>query len=468
MFVGRQRELSELSRLYETDKFQCVIMYGRRRVGKTALIFEFIKEKEAIYFTGQETNAKDNLAGLSRSIFSISNDFASLAPVFPSYSEALEAVFALSEKRRVIFVIDEYPYLAQSFRGVSSLLQTCIDKHKETTKLFIILCGSSLSFMENQVLGYKSPLYGRRTAQFRIMPFDFWQTREYLNDGNFNSEDVAILFGVTGGIPMYLSLMDKYLCAEENIKRTFLNPNGYLFEEPNNLLKQECREPAQYNAIIKAIAGGASRLSEISGKAGLETALCSAYIAKLISVGIIKKEYPFRDEKSKKTIYSLGDGMFRFWYRFLPDRIELIQRGETDAAYSDFKTQIPAYMGSVFEKICKQYLWKLNIAKQTPIFFTDAGRWWGNDKKKKEECEIDIVAANKDEAIFAECKWTNERVGADAIEKLIERSDLLIFKKKYYYLFAKNSFTDNAKLKAVSEENITLVIYNDIYYQKDA
>jgi len=461
MFIGRQRELGELDRLYKSGKFQCVIIYGRRRVGKTALISEFIKDKEAIYFTGRETNAKDNLESLSHSIFAISSDFAASAPVFTGYKEALDAVFNLAETKRVILAIDEYPYLAQSYRGISSLLQTYIDKYKETSKLFLILCGSSLSFMENQVLGYQSPLYGRRTAQFRILPFDFDQTREYYKDGNFSRDDVALLFGITGGIPLYLSLMDKGLSVEDNIKQNFLTTSGYLFEEPGNLVKQECREPAQYNAIIKAIAGGASRLSEVSGKVGLETALCSTYISKLISIGIIKKEHPFREETGRRTIYTLDDGMFRFWYRFIPDRMAIIQRGEANLAYEGIKPQIPAYMGGVFEEICKQYLWRMNTAKETPIMFTDAGRWWGNNPKKKEECEIDIIAADKDSAIFAECKWTIDRIGADVIDKLIERSELFSYREKHYYLFAKTGFTDDVMARADSAENITLVSYKD-------
>lgn len=461
MFIGRQRELGELDRLYKSGKFQCVIIYGRRRVGKTALISEFIKDKEAIYFTGRETNAKDNLESLSHSIFAISSDFAASAPVFTGYKEALDAVFNLAETKRVILAIDEYPYLAQSYRGISSLLQTYIDKYKETSKLFIILCGSSLSFMENQVLGYQSPLYGRRTAQFRILPFDFDQTREYYKDGNFSRDDVALLFGITGGIPLYLSLMDKGLSVEDNIKQNFLTTSGYLFEEPGNLVKQECREPAQYNAIIKAIAGGASRLSEVSGKVGLETALCSTYISKLISIGIIKKEHPFREETGRRTIYTLDDGMFRFWYRFIPDRMAFIQRGEANLAYEGIKPQIPAYVGGVFEEICKQYLWRMNTAKETPIMFTDAGRWWGNNPKKKEECEIDIIAADKDSAIFAECKWTIDRIGADVIDTLIERSELFSYREKHYYLFAKTGFTDDVMARADSAENITLVSYKD-------
>jgi len=433
-------------------------MYGRRRVGKTALISEFIKGKETIYFTGQETNAKDNLESLSQSIFTISSDFAASAPVFSGYKEALEAVFNVAQNRRIILAIDEYPYLAQSYRGISSLLQTLIDKYKDTSKLFIILCGSSLSFMENQVLGYKSPLYGRRTAQFRIMPFDFAQTKEYFANSNFNKENIALLFGVTGGIPLYLSLMDKTLSVEENIKQNFLSSSGYLFEEPGNLIKQECREPAQYNAIIRAIANGASRLSEISTKVGMESGLCSTYITKLTSIGIVKKEHPFREETSRKTIYTLDDGMFRFWFRFVPDNMALIQRGETDLAYEQILPQISAYMGGVFEEICKQYLWQQNLSKQLPFMFTDAGRWWGTDKRIKAECEIDIIAANKEDAIFAECKWTNEYVGTKIVDTLIERSELFNYTTKHFYLFAKKGFANGV----TADANITLISYMDM------
>jgi AAA+ ATPase superfamily predicted ATPase len=462
MFVGRRRELGELTRLYDTGKFQCVIVYGRRRVGKTALINEFVKDKDAIYFTGLETNAKENLSSLSRSIFALSRDFTDSAPVFTAYGDALDAVFAQAKTRRTVFVIDEYPYLAVSYKGFSSLLQRYIDEHKDDSKLFIILCGSSLSFMENQVLGYKSPLYGRRTAQFKVLPFDYAETMEYL-EADFGAGDAALLYAITGGVPLYLSMIDRGANPAENIKMNFLTPSGYLFEEPSNLVKQECREPAQYNAIIGAVANGASRLSEIASKVGLETAVCSSYLSKLISIGIVKKEYPFRAETNKKTIYVLADGMFRFWYRFLPENMSLVQRGEAEAAYERIAPHLPAFMGAVFEEICKQHLWRLNAAGQTPFTFTDAGRWWGNNPKKREECEIDIIADDGESAIFCECKWTNEAVGLDAAETLIERSELFRYKNKYYCLFAKTGFTDGVRAEAARMGNMTLIGFDDFY-----
>ena len=462
LFIGRKQELQELSKLYETGKFQCVIVYGRRRIGKTSLITEFSKDKETIFFTGQETSAKENLESLSNSIFMISEEFSSASPMFSSYNEALEAVFDVAENRRVVFVIDEYPYLAASYKGISSLLQVYIDKYKDSSKLFLILCGSSLSFMENQVLGYQSPLYGRRTAQFKIQSFNFEHAIEFYSNC-YSTRDIALLYGVTGGVPLYMSLMDSNLSAIDNIKEKFLTPSAYLYEEPGNLIKQEFREPAQYNAIIKSIANGASRLSEIAVKVGLETALCSAYISKLISIGIIKKDFPFREETSKKTVYRIDDSMFRFWYRFIPGVMPLIERRETDLSFKRIEPHISAFLGPVFEDICKQYLWHQNIADKLPFSFHDAGRWWGNNPKKREQCEIDIIADDKENAIFSECKWTNDVMKYSNLEKLIENSEFFKYSKKYYYLFSKSGFSEELQQLSEEKNNIKLLHFDNMF-----
>jgi AAA+ ATPase superfamily predicted ATPase len=421
-----------------------------------------VKNKEVIFFTGQETNAKENLENLSRSILSISNDFSAAAPTFQNFNEAFEAIFNIAEKRRIVMVIDEYPYLASSYKGISSLLQVYIDKFKNTSKLFLILCGSSLSFMENQVLGYQSPLFGRRTAQFKIHPFDFSQTLDFFGN-SFSIQDIVTLYGITGGIPLYLALMDKEKSVADNIKSNFLKPSAYLYEEPGNLIKQECREPAQYNVIIKSIANGASRLSEISSKAGIETALCSSYISKLISIGIIRKEYPFREETSKKTIYRLEDSMFRFWYRFIPGIVPLIERRETEMAYNLIMPYLADFLGPVFEEICKQYLWYENLNGNLPISFYDAGRWWGNNPRKHEQCEIDVIADNQKDAIFAECKWIKDNVKYEVLVKLINNSEIFNFNKKYYYLFAKSGFSGDLESYAVSRNDVTLVRFDEMY-----
>ena len=218
----------------------------------------------------------------------------------------------------------------------------------------LILCGSSMSYMEDYVLAYKSPLYGRRTAQMKILPFDFADTCRCFT--RFSDTDMALIYGIAGGTPQYLLQMDDRLSVDENIKNTFLNPSSSLFEEPENLLKQEVREPALYNAIITAVAGGASRMAEISTKAGEDTSLCSAYLKNLISLGIIYRETPFGEKSSRKSIYVIDDNMFRFWYRFVPENISVIARGASELAYKRIEPYLSDYMGSVFEEICRQYL----------------------------------------------------------------------------------------------------------------
>ncbi len=460
MFIGRKKELAELNRLYNSDKFEFAVIYGRRRVGKTALINEFIRDKRAIYFTGVETNAKQNLENFSKCIFAFSDNSLSNA-TFSTFQSALESVFALAENERLVLVIDEYPYVARAERSLASTLQLLIDKYQHSSKLFLILCGSSMSYMEDHVLAYKAPLYGRRTAQFKILPFDFFETREYLD--NASGEDCALFYGIVGGTPQYLRAIDDTLSPEENILRLYLNPSSAIFEEPANLLKQEVREPSIYNAIITAVATGASKLSEISTKVGEDTSVCATYIKNLIALGIIKKETPYGERASKKSIYSIEDNMFRFWYRFVPENNSLIARGAGAAAMERIRPELSDYMGSVFEEICKQYLWRELIEGRCPIVFSDIGRYWGTDSRTRSQFEIDIMGEeSKSAALFAECKWKNEKVDVGVLEKLIERSNLFHYSKVHYFLFSKSGFTVGCRELAERMGNVSLVDYKQI------
>jgi Predicted ATPase (AAA+ superfamily) len=287
MFIGRENELKTLNALWKSDKFEFAVIYGRRRVGKTALISEFSKDKDTIFFTGVETNAKQNLENFSRCIMEYNTGIAANTS-FQTFQSALECVFEFAKTKRIVLVIDEYPYVARSSQSLASTLQFLIDKNKETSKLFLILCGSSMSYMEDHVLSYKAPLYGRRTAQLKIKPFDFFEASRCFP--NLSDEDKALAYGIMGGTPQYLMMLDDKLSIEDNIKNTLLNPASALFEEPNNLLKQEVREPALYNALITAIATGSSKLNEISNVIGEETSVSAIYIKNLIELGIIKKK----------------------------------------------------------------------------------------------------------------------------------------------------------------------------------
>ena len=460
MFIGREREVAALDRLYESNKFEFAVIYGRRRVGKTALINHFIDNKEAIYFMGVESNEKQNLENFSKSIIEYSSGIEAETS-FLSFQAALEYVFKLAEKKRLILAIDEYPYVARSSKSLASTLQLLIDKYKDTSKLMLILCGSSMSYMEDEVLAYKSPLYGRRTAQMKIFPFSFDEACRYLK--NYSDEDKALAYGIVGGTPQYLLQMDDRLSIEDNIKNTYLNPISFLYEEPTNLLKQEVREPAIYTAIITAIAVGASRMSDISNKVGEDSNICANYLKSLINLGIVKKETPYGEKTSRKSIYSIEDNMFRFWYRFVPNNNSVIMRGAADIVYRRIEPQLSEYMGAVFEEICKQYLWNLLLNGNSPVEFSELGRWWGNDPIEKKQTEIDIMGEqDKKTALFGECKWTNEKVDLGVLETLIKRSNLFSYVNVHLYLFSKSGFTKGCIDKANELGNVSLVTYSDM------
>ena len=204
-------------------------------------------------------------------------------------------------------------------------------------------------------------------------------------------------------------------------------------------------------------------MSEISGKVGEDTNVCSVYLKNLVALGIVQKETPYGEKASKKSIYSIADNMFRFWYRFVPENTSMIARGAADLVYRRIEPYLPAYMGKVFEDICKQYLWKMLLCGESPIEFTSLGRWWGNDPVHKCQAEIDIVGEqNKNTALFAECKWTNEKVDLAVLETLVERSELFPYSKKHFFLFSKSGFTKGCEEKAKELGNVSLVTYESI------
>lgn len=465
MFIGRKKELQVLNDLYQADQFQCAIIYGRRRIGKTSLINEFVKDKATIYFTGLEESVTENLARFSDAINNYRDDDELDAPSFANFEQAFKKLVRIAQREKVVLVIDEFPYLAQAYPPISSMLQSYIDRSFKQTNLFIILCGSSMSFMENQVLGYQSPLYGRRTAQIKLQPFSFAEAQAYFP--SLPAEDVFTLNAITGGIPMYLSLMSANKGIRDNIADNYLNPNAILFAEPSSLLNQELREPANYNSIISAIATGASRQGEIATKTGIASGGLSKYLDNLIDLGIIAKKVPVTElgkARSRKSVYVINDGMFRFWYTFVGRRVSQIERGLIEPVLDQIMQLLPRFMGPEFEKLSQNYLWDhLYQPEVVPTPFIELGNWWGTDAKKREAVEMDIVGF--DEAAlngyFGECKWRNELVPASVLEKLIERSRLFSYPQKHFYLFAKHGFTEQCQQLA-KQVNCHLITFAEM------
>ena len=462
MFLCREQELSTLNKRYQKNTFECMIIYGRRRVGKTSIINEFCKDKPTIFFSALNASAQENLEALSQAIHSYSNPSAVNAPIYPNLDSALNAITELAKKERLIFVIDEYPYLAKADASISSRLQHLIDHVWEKGNLFLILCGSSMSFMENQVLGYESPLYGRRTGQMKIQALTYKEMTAF--NPQLTPEQQALVYGITGGIPHYINKLNVQDNIDEALLENLFNTSSYLYEEPENLLKQELREPAVYNSIITAIAGGASRPNEISTKVGIESAICAKYLKVLLELGILTKTTPITEKFGKKTIYRIEDNFFRFWYRFVPQNISAISSGRFPKIYEQaVKKHIPTYMGLVFEKMCRDYL--LRYETFYPILLSEIGEWWGSDAKTKKEVQIDIVgtSAENDEYIIGSCKFKNEKIGVDELELLQDYAKIFGKGKKYhYYIFSKSGFTSTLEERAHNDE-VKLIKLEDMY-----
>lgn len=462
MFYCREKEIRTMNQRFDKGNFECIVIYGRRRVGKTALINEFCKGKPAIYFSALNASAQENLEALSKAIYLYKNPGEVNAPVYQNYENALDAVTEIAKERRVVFVIDEYPYLAKSERSISSRLQHVIDHIWQNSRLFLILCGSSMSFMEYQVLGYESPLYGRRTAQFKVQALTYREVTAFHQ--GLCVEDQALLYGITGGVPHYINKLEVEGDLDEAVRENLLNTSSYLFEEPENLLKQELREPAIYNSVISAIAGGASHANEIATKVGLESGICAKYLRVLLELGILKKETPIMEKAGKKTIYIIDDNFFRFWYRFVPGNMSAISAGRMEQIYErSIRPYFSDYMGLIFEKMCLEYL--LRYAQDLPILLSDAGQWWGTDPKTRKEVQIDIVGVPVEgqEYIIGSCKYKNTPVGVDELELL--RQYASVFRQGcrfHYFIFSKGGFT-KALRELSGQGEVTLLTLEDIY-----
>lgn len=460
MFLGRKKELDKLNRMWKRDKFEMAVVYGRRRVGKTTLIKEFCKGKRTVFFASSETPSYENLQEFSRIIAMEKGGKGSMT--YNSFRDLLEEIGQMAVDERMVVVIDEYPYLAKSEPSFSSLLQNFIDSNYKETKLFLILCGSSMSFMEHQVLGYQSPLFGRRTAQFKIEPFNYYETALWFPE--MSNPERALIYGITGGIPLYVELMTGYDSVRDAMLSEIFNDNAYLYEEPGNLLKQELREPQNYNAIITAIAEGSSRMNEVSTKVGLDSATCSKYINKMIELGILHKEKPLGENSSKKVYYRIVDQMFRFWYRFVASNVSAIVSGRIERTFSAaVEDHLNHYMGSVFEDMVKQYL--LFRDEYLPIDMGEIGQWWGTHNVDKKQVQIDIVVLSPDNksVILGECKYRNEPVDMDTLKHLKHAAEAFPDKsrKVYYYLFSKTGFTERL-IQYANDNGVRLVTFDEM------
>lgn len=445
MFVGRKAEFAELERRYSQSGFQFPVVYGRRRVGKTRLIQEFASTKKSIYFMSTKQTSSELLKSFS---LAIKEQFEDERTKYLNSFENWEALFSymteISKNERIVLVIDEYPYLAESEKSMSSILQKFIDNEWKQTQLYLILCGSSMTFMEEQVLEYGSPLYGRRTAQLKIHPLPYYDAFEFFPD--WNEIEKFYAYGICGGVPLYLEYFSRYKNLKEAVCGEFLSLSGHLSEEPMNLMSQELREPAIYNSIISVISKGATKQNEIASSVGAESNRITSYLKNLISLEIIEKISPV-ESHGKKVLYKMKDNLFRFYFRFIPQCSSLVAMGIGEKAY-DMKVfpLLDDFFGHIFEDVCMQYLKKQISEGKISSVYTEYGSWWGNNPKEKRDEEIDLLLANEEEVLVGECKWRNEKVGNSVIELLKNRGELVRNNRKIkYVVFSKSGFKDDCE-----------------------
>lgn len=444
MFYGRDDELEELNRRYRTKGFQFIPVYGRRRVGKTALIDEFIKDKTAIKFTAVKGSYNTNMRLLSSIVLGVKN-----APVM-EFENILEVMHSRFGGERYIFVIDEYPYLVGSDESVTGILNNFIESHLDS-EVFIILSGSSMSVMKNQVLGVESPLYGRRTGQMRLSPFPFAEIGHFLP--SYSDQERLIVYGLVGGIPWYLSFFDDGKSLKDNIIDNLINPYAVLNKEATLLFAEEFESPVAYLDVISSIAKGHNRVGEMAIDAGLETSRISVLLKDLILLEIVERIRPIDDPKSKRTVYRIKDHYLRSYFRFIyPNNVE-VSKDRYEEAYDEIMEDMDAYMGHVFEDACSEYVGRT---------CREVGTWWGTAGSRRTKEEIDIAALCKGRMVLCECKYRSEPVGRDVIETLVRRAGLVRSAlPKDLMVFSRSGYTEEA-VRAAGSEDVVLHSLEDV------
>lgn len=450
MFIGREREMAALEEFYSRKGIGLTIIYGRRRIGKSTLITEFVKDKRTIFYTATKVGKDRNLELFASQVA------AFFMPGVDITFTTTEAVFDFLAKNagdeKLVLVIDELPYWAETDEALLSVLQKYIDTVWKESSIKIILCGSSLSFMENRILSEKSPLFGRRDSQIRLEAFDYLDAAEFVP--GYSNEEKAICYGITGGVAKYLSLINPEKSLDENIIRLFFKPDGYLYDEARNLLVQEFSDVAVVNNIVEQIASGETSLNTIATKVREKEATVLYSLDKLISIGLVERKRCITEEKNKKkTQYVLKDSMFKFWYEFIPKAVSVIEIGQGELYYRNVvKPLLHSFMGTVFEDMCRYYTLKKGTEGEFGCFITKVGTWWGVENIKDEKgikvqsADIDVVGISEKDrkAVIGECKFKNVKIDRGVYETLIRRSRLIPteYKVAKYILFSLFGYTD--------------------------
>ncbi|MFC6718928.1 ATP-binding protein [Natrialbaceae archaeon GCM10025810] len=454
-FYDREAELDTLTAAVESPGADFIVVYGRRRVGKTELLKEFCANRPHIYFlAAQEAEHRQREKFLEQ----VADHFDERVPRIDGWDEAFEYLGEQLQREDLVVVIDEFPYLVAENDSLPSYVQGFVDQELDGTDSMLVLCGSSVSTMESEILGHESPLYGRRTAQLDVTPFSFQQAREVIS---YDIQDAIRSYAVTGGTPMYLTLFDYTQSLAANIQSHVLSPSAVLYNEPEFLLRTELRNPARYMSILEAVALGHTTPNEISGATGIDSGPLSKYLQTLRRLRLLERDVPVTasEKKSKRSRYRVADEFLRFWFRYVEPNRSSIEEAPEIVYDGTIEPDLPTHVATTFEDVCQEAVWEA-IRRGAFDPYSEVGRWWYGEE------EIDIVglAPEDDRVLLAECKWTTDPIGEDLVESLRAKAENVRWgppdRDEQFALFSKNGFVDG--LEAQLDDSWSLFSVADL------
>ncbi len=457
-FVDREQEMATLQSEYDRDGSALVVLYGRRRVGKTTLISEFIKNKKALFFlASEESESQNRLAFQEKAADFLNSDLLKNVEV-KSWDVLFRAIIDTHFDSKPVIVLDEFQYLGKSNPAFPSVFQRIWEEILKDRQVMVILCGSLISMMQSQTLAYDSPLYGRRTAQIRLKQIPFAYYHQFFPDKS--RKELIEMYAVTGGVPKYIELFSQSNDIYSAIEACVLNRSGYLYDEPHFLLQQEVSEVGSYFSIIKAIAAGNTKLSAIAGVLEVKSTSLTKYLKTLIDLDILEREVPVTEdgpEKSKKGLYKIKDNYLRFWFAFVYPNMSFIESGHGRIVMDKIrKSLVRNHIAFVYEDICRERMWEINAEGVWPFYFSKLGRYWDS----KEEIDIAAIDLDGKNLILGECKYWQEPVGVSVLRELEAKAKTVSWEKEkrktWFVLFSVNGFTEDLRAEAAARTDLRL------------